>query len=224
MTRLLCMAVLLATIGPATALAQGAADPDAPMSPELFAFDIRLGPYQPYSPGNGFRRFYQDDKGPMLQVELDMLPFRIPYVGRIGGGLSFGWSKHTAGGCIDADCNVRADQNNKLTLLPVTPMAVLRVDVLARELGVPLVFAGKIGADFLFWREKADGKDSGYGVGLHWAAQVALELDWIEPRRARGLDEDWGINHTYLFIEFFGIRTSGLRDPFTWAGGLGLSF
>ena len=31
-----------------------------------------------------------------------------------------------------------------------------------------------------------------------------VELDFINPARARSLDEDWGINHTTLFFEILG--------------------
>ena len=55
----------------------------------------------------------------------------------------------------------------------------------------------------------------------------AFELDVIEPRAARRLDEDWGINHSYLFLELYGslFGTSiPMRDTLTWSMGLGLTF
>ena len=57
--------------------------------------------------------------------------------------------------------------------------------------------------------------------------QFALELDFIEPRAARRLDVEWGINHSYLFLELYGslFGTSiPVRDTFTWSAGLGLTF
>ena len=59
------------------------------------------------------------------------------------------------------------------------------------------------------------------------AFRFALELDFIEPRAARRLDEDWGINHSYLFVELYGSLLGSsipMRDAFTWSAGLGLTF
>ena len=68
---------------------------------------------------------------------------------------------------------------------------------------------------------------SGRSLGLRWGVMFALELDFIEPRAARRLDEDWGINHSYLFVELYGSLLGSsipMRDAFTWSAGLGLTF
>ena len=72
-----------------------------------------------------------------------------------------------------------------------------------------------------------DSVGSGRSIGLRWGVTFALELDFIEPRAARRLDEDWGINHSYLFVELYGSLLGSsipMRDAFTWSAGLGLTF
>ncbi|MCB9599573.1 MAG: hypothetical protein H6720_04335 [Sandaracinus sp.] len=200
-------------------------------SSELFLFELKIGTYRTSGDavggGNAGYRYFRGDKGPLVQLEFDALPLRIPYVGTVGLGASFGWVRYRARACLDIDCEPgdenRADNKIKLRAFPIAPMAVLRIDVLAREAGIPLVFTGRIGLDMFIYDVSGNGGGNGTTFGLRWAAQAALELDFINPRRARSLDEEWGINHTYLLFEMFG-STAEMADPIAWTAGLGMSF
>ena len=107
-------------------------------------------------------------------------------------------------------------------------MGVLRIDALPRHLSIPLVLTGKLGLDTVFYDIKGGGQSArGFSIGLRWAAQIALELDFINPRRARALDEEWGINHSTLYLELFGSTADSamnVGNNFAWAIGLGLTF
>jgi hypothetical protein len=123
----------------------------------------------------------------------------------------------------------QTDEGAKLLLYPLAALAVLRIDVLARELDIPLLFAVKLGAGFIPWRSITAGDRDGHGVsiGFQWGAEVALELDFLEPQAARSLDEEWGINHSFIFFEMYGINSAtslAVGDSFTFAAGLGLVF
>jgi len=224
---------LLGTVGPAKAQYSDEFRPRGE-SPERFDWQLHIGPYSPYVGSSAFSDIFGGDGGPMVAMELDTHIVRIPYVGPIGIGVRGGWARYTARSCtVDAagapDCENRSDEREKLSLLPITIMAILKVDVLARELGIPLVITGKLGLDSFFWRSRRGGSAQGSGrsLGLRWGVMFALELDFIEPRAARRLDEDWGINHSYLFVELYGslLGTSiPMRDAFTWSAGLGLTF
>ena len=202
-------------------------------SPERFDWQLHIGPYTPYVGSSAFQDIFGGDGGPMLAMELDTHIVRIPYVGPLGVGVRGGWARYRARSCaVDAggapDCDNRTDEKEKFVLLPVTIMATLRVDVLARELNFPLVITGKLGMDSFFWRSRRGGSSQGSGrsIGMRWGVMFALELDFIEPRAARRLDEDWGINHSYLFVELYGSLFGSnipMRDAFTWSAGLGLS-
>ena len=203
-------------------------------SPEHADWQLHVGPYAPYVGSSAFSDIYGGDRGPMLAMEIDIHIVRIPFVGILAGGVRGGWSKYTARACAvgadgSPDCSNRSDEREKLTLLPVTLLAALKIDVLARELEIPIVITGKLGLDVNFWRNRRGGSRQGSGtsLGMRWGIQLALELDRLEPRAARRLDEDWGINHSYLFIELYGSlfgTNIPMRDAFTWSAGLGLSF
>ena len=196
-------------------------------SDEWFNFELRGGPYVPDVGNNSFEASFPDDKGLMWAVEIDALLLRIPYFGQLGGGLSLGWSDYEAQA---ASTSGTASEKTSLTLIPLGAQAVLYLDVLAREFNIPFVFLGKLGLDTVFWNTNTGARDDAAGTsfGLKWGLQAALELDFIERDTARNLDEEYGINHTRLFIEFYG-STAGsnenslpVGDPFTWA--LGLAF
>lgn len=193
---------------------------------ELFA----VGPYQPTAIENANPPLASlaDDKGPLLSSELDINVWRIPYVGPIQLGARFGWAKYEGSTTLAGDPTMSSGEKAKVVIFPFTPQAVLRIDVLARELGIPIIFAGKVGLQLIPWRSKKGGALEPQGknveLGLRWGAQVALELDFLEPRAARRLDEEWGINHSFIFGEVFGSTADFFGDPFSWAMGLGLTF
>jgi hypothetical protein len=207
------------------------------MSPERFALELRIGPYVPDVPAvagvhRGFTDAFGSDDGLLLAFEYDIYVWRIPFVGLIGGAFGFGWAGYDGQAFID-DMN-RADEITRLDLFTLPALAVLRVDVLARELSIPFVFVGKLGLDFIPWSTSTgDSSDaSGFAFGLHWAIQIALELDFLDRARARSLDEEWGINHTNLFFELYGSSAGGaltgasldIGDPLTWSAGLSFVF
>lgn len=200
-------------------------------SEERFAFELKVGTYRTSGDaiggGNAGYRYFRGDKGPLVQLELDVFAFRIPYFGSLGVGAALGWVRYKAGACLTTDCTPgesgRANNNVSLRAFPIAPMAVLRLDVLARDLGIPVVFVGKVGLDMFIYNVSGSGGGSGTTFGVRWAAQAALELDFINPRRARALDDEWGINHTYLLFELFG-STAEMADPLAWTIGLGMTF
>ncbi|MFT5354180.1 MAG: hypothetical protein ACI9KE_001381 [Polyangiales bacterium] len=204
-------------------------------SREMFAFELGVGQYRPNVGNGAFEEVFASDQGPAVRLELDILPYRIPYVGRVGVGLNAGWSLHSAGACLRDEatnainCDQRADEETEMRIWPLGLMAVLRIDVLARELSIPLLLTGKIGLDAVVYDLNTGARDdaSGISFGLKWSAQVALELDFIRPTRARSLDEEWGINHTFLFVEMFGSTAASnlpVGTDLSWLAGLGMTF
>jgi len=229
---------LTATVLGAALMALGAASParaqfdeyarpqGAMASPEWFAFELRVGPYQPDGDAS-FDAIFGSDDGLLLESELDVLLLRIPYVGFLGIGGTIGWAHYSAG-ALQVGTNARAQEETTLTLIPMSLLGSLRIDVLARELGIPFAFVGKLGMSIIPWDAETGGHQDGSGVtfGLRWGAQLALELDFFEPRTARALDEEWGINHSYLFVELFGSLADSpmpVGDHFTWVVGLGFT-
>lgn len=199
-------------------------------SPERVGLELRIGTLRPDmgDQRQTFDDFFGGDRGPLVAGEIDIWAYRIPYVGPIGVGLGMGWARYSGRACaIQGDTCVPTDEKVRFTLYPLNVLAVLRIDVLSRYLRVPLIFTPKIGLGYTRFRSRSGGTTDGRGgsMGLHWGAQIALELDIFEPRAARALDEEWGINHSYVFFELYGSQlNSGLEvgTDFGWVAGLGL--
>ncbi len=197
-------------------------------SPEWVAWELKVGLYRPDVGNEAFEDIFGGDRGPLLMTEIDVWLWRIPYVGLIGPGLTFGWAGYSES-ALDASSGSRVSEDVSFNIFPFALLGILRIDVLARELGVPLVLSGKIGLDVVPWRSSKGGSTEGDGVslGLRWAAQLAFELDIINPQGARTLDDEWGINHTYLFFELLGSTADTsfpVGDKLAWVAGLGFTF
>lgn len=200
-------------------------------SPESFTVELRAGSYRPTGLGPAFQASFGGDLGPFLGAEIDVHIFRIPYIGPVAIGASIGWAEWDGSArAVGGGGNVGS---TSLSLINMNLLAVLRIDALARYLDIPFVFSGKVGPDFGYWQTGAGGRTQaeGWSIGLRWAAQVALELDFLEPRSARRLDDEWGINHTEIFFELFGSTMGRWADnqlpmgtSLAWVAGLGFTF
>jgi hypothetical protein len=192
-------------------------------SPERFAFEARIGPYHP-DLGSSFDTFFSDDDGPLMALELDVIGYRLDDVLYLGGGGGIGWMNFT-GKTLDMS-GAETSEDTSFEVVPLNLVAVLRLDVLPRKLGIPFIFAGKVGYQWAHWSTESGGREdaSGWSLGLVYGAQVALDLDTFEPGAARKMDEEWGINHSFLFLELFGFEPGSdsldIGDV-TWTAGLG---
>ncbi len=191
-------------------------------SPMWWALELKMGPYRPGS-SRATRAAFGNDKGWMLSVELDVTVWHIPKVGQLNVGAGFGWANYDAKARDDSGS--LTSESTELTLFPLSAMAVLRVDALARETVIPLTFAGKLGYELVRWdattgtRTDADGLNHGF----RWGVQAAFELDFFERQAARRMDEEWGVNHTFLLFEYYQSLTDGTGDN-TFQFGLGAQF
>ncbi len=234
--RIACTAALLlagsalALAAPANAQVEEDVEPVKDFSsPENFAIEFRVGPYQPSKDENdAFETFFGDDSGPLLALELDYVIYRVPEVLYAGVGGGIGW--------MNFDGNTRDDQGTatseetSIEIVPLNLLAMVRIDVLPRKLSIPILLTGKIGYQWSSWSTgSGDATDeSGWSVGLLWAVQFGLDLDTFEPAAARNMDEEWGINHSFLFFELFGFEPSDsslpIGDDIAWTAGLGFMF
>lgn len=206
----------------------------ANFSSERFALLLGLGAYQPTrNDGGAFDQTFGGDQGPMLRLGLDYYAYRIPYVGPIGLGVHTGWARYKGTACdnsVPPICNgsTGITEKLKLNIFPVAALALLRIDVLARHTPVPLIFTGRIGVDSVFFISKKGSTKDGKGRthGLRWGLEAAIELNSISPRRAASLDDEFGINSSFLFVEIFSSDADSkipLGDKLAWVIGLGLT-
>lgn len=198
-------------------------------SPEYVSVDFGIGPYNPDGNRAAFDQFFSGDHGPLLTLGAFFHVYRIPYVGMLGVTADASWARYVGQACLDAGCTARVDEALRFDLFPLGLQATLRMDALDHHLDVPLFLEGGIGGEYVRFRETKGGVRESWGgaLGLRWHARVGLYLDVFEPRAARALDEQHGINHTYIYFELRGSTASAsypVADRFTWLGGLGLTF
>ncbi len=188
-----------------------------PQIDDAFAADAAYpcgGPYHCYFGGSG--QFY-------FGLELDWLPLRIPYVGKVGPSFGFGtvmmkgkahsltsgnwsetWRESTDG---------PTSESIGLTLFPMHASAVLRIDEISRRTVLPIVPYAKLGFGFGTWNSgtsrgtsklATDSKQVGEGMsfGPHVALGGMFGLNWLDRRSSSMARETTGIDAAYVFGEW----------------------
>jgi hypothetical protein len=195
-------------------------------SPERFFLELKGGPNKLFS-GKPYEDVFGGDSGPLYSALLEGVLFRLPRILYVTAGGSIGHVGYAAP-ALDEDGKSTTEETT-LSLVPLTASATLRVDVLPRRLGIPVLLAGRVGWRWTQW-DTNTGKlndASGWSLGPVFTGQIALDLDTFEPGGARALDEEWGINHTFLLGEFSYYATTEKSLPvggFSWSIGLGIAF
>ncbi len=195
-------------------------------SPQHFAFELRFSPYQndidsdPALHGaTPYATAFRTVPRLFIGAEFDWQALRIPHLGTFGPGISIGYTnssdpaQFTNGGGASGE-------TTSLQIIPMAAMAVLRADVLWRDVGIPIVPYAKLGLAYALWRasntlgtssfEGVSGE--GHSFGTHIALGLSLNLNPFDAYAAQNLDDSVGVNGTYLFAEWS-------RDDY---GGLGL--
>jgi hypothetical protein len=223
-------------------------------SSQSMAFELRFGPYLPRvddgvaplpegsaCPGRkpdacvfGDKTRYQ------FGFEVDGQFWRAPHVGTLGLGIGWSYTRRSGANKLPGGetSDVPIAQESTLSIMPMYAVGVLRVDVLARELHIPLVGYGKFGLGYALWwanngrgtakvgcddngKNCFTGKDT--SVGTQAALGAMFLLDWLEPSSGAELDDAMGINNSYLFLEWsvsnFGGNQMNVGTN-TWVTGL----
>ncbi len=210
-------------------------------SPQDMAVELRFGPYVPnvdeeFQGRTPFADSFGNDTRWMIGFEVDWQLLRIPKFGSLGPGFSFGYTSLEGEGTLDS--GDVAEQKTTLSILPMHVAAVVRVDTIARNTPVPLVPYGKVGLGYAMWwtndghsveRAAADGRrgeDTSYG--LVWALGGMLLLDVFDRVAANDLDSTHGVNHSYVFLEWYNSDLDGFGSGKmqvgvnTWMAGIAL--
>lgn len=224
---------------------------EADTVPQHWAFELRFGPYYPqvdeeFSSATPYESVFDNDPQFYLGLELDWQAVRIPYVGALGPGIGWGYTRTSAKakitGCTVTETDsCESGQDTSLTILPMHLSAVLRLDELMRRTGFPVVPYGKFGVAFATWSAGSDSnvtdadgdevlaRDTTWGI--HMAVGGMLSLRFLEPRSSANLYESTGIHHLYLFGEWMNASLDGLGSrpqmhvgTSTWVAGLAADF
>ncbi len=231
----LAAAALAATLGLTASVARADLDdwtevPQYTSSPEHFGLELRVGIYTPTGLGdlfNGENGYFRNDVGPHLSAELHYFPFRLEYLGMLGLGAGFGWSQWDT-----EEPGGMAGDRNTFELFDPRAFIAWRIDPLDYYLDIPLVLTAKVGLDFMVFQTAlgSTNEATGFAFGPRFAGKLSLVLDFLEPRAARQLDDEWGINHAEVFFEMYysmaGELISGQLPVggWGWAAGLGFTF
>ncbi len=228
---------------------------DLDRRPPQYAFELRFAPYSPevdeeFGSGGPYSTVFDNDPQFYFGVEVDWLPLRIPYVGGLGPGFGWGYTRASTPAKI-TDCDVtqtndcKSGQDTSLTIMPMHLSAVLRLDELMRRTRVPIVPYAKVGIGFGTWSAASAGDTAEYKEvdadgkpisttlgrdttwGTHLALGAALSMNFVDPRAGANMYDSAGVQHFYLFGEWMWANLDGLGTrpqmhigTSTWVAGM----
>ncbi len=245
MRRALWLAALgaLFVAGNARAQSFDAAPPPNRDPNSRFAIELRFGPYRPqvdraFNNAAPYHQVFGDSWRFMLGGEFDWQPVHIPHFGSVGVGGLIGYTKASANARF-SDGSGASAEDTSFSLWMFSALAVLRVDVLARETWIPLVPYVKAGPAMGLWSasngsgtSEVDGvKGKGRTTGMIYAAGMMFLLDVIDRQAAKTFAAEQGVKHTYAFGEFTLAEVTGLGQSGamqvgdrTWTVGIATEF
>jgi hypothetical protein len=217
-------------------------------STQNFAMEIRFAAFtpevdsDPKLTGTPFANTFGGGAGLLVSGEFDWQALRIPHFGTLGPGVGIGYVKFSGLATFTEphDGTLVSGETTSLEIFPIDAIAVLRADVIWRELGIPLVPYGKLGIGYALWRASNTLGTShsqgvvglGHSLGSHVALGLALNLNPFDSYAAKTFDDSLSVNNTYIFAEWtredldgLGIQPDPLRVGGTsWTFGLAFEF
>ncbi len=200
-------------------------------SPQNFAIEFRLGPYvaavdseftnaHPYQDIFGAPSTYNSPLQRVIGgVSFEWQALRLWRIGLLGVGASLSYTSIVEKAPFTQTMTgaagewPRGSEETGLFIIPATLHLALRFDGLARAVRyLPIAPYIKAGLAYgLWWMTNGQGtvhvtntQDAlGGSLGWHAALGAAVLLDAFEPRLARGWDQAQGVNHSYLFFEYY---------------------
>ncbi|MBU1534080.1 hypothetical protein KKF84_02105 [Myxococcota bacterium] len=238
--RLSLIVILLAILLPSTAMATNDNE-----SPSSWFLELKGGPFVPnvddeFSGASPFKSIFGDKHSIMFKMQMDFLFYKG--FGSLGIGADLGFYR-IVGNALADDGTKSADET-ALILLPIGVKLSYRFDYLAKEYNIPLVPYVKGGLNYvLWWITEGDGSIASWGegqtggnasgatYGFEFSVGLAILLDFFDPQSARSLDQETGINNSYIFGEYvwsfndnFGGGNALMVGGNYWLVGLGIQF
>lgn len=237
----LALVTVAALLAPLSAAGQVAGQ-DAGSSEKWGTFEFRLASFRPDidSEFTDGRHPYADIFGtkrgwfPKILVSYTLLDRFV----QVDVGAGTGWFRAKGKGWYQTpfDGSSVSPENTTFSIVPATLALTVRVDGVAERWPVPVEVYGRAALERYHWLV-TDGtggiSEKGATNGWSVAGGAGFLLDFIDPDLARELDNDSGVNHTWLYFEVeksrvddFGSKTSwNLSDErLTLAGGIRMVF
>lgn len=185
------------------------------------AFELRFGRYVPEVDSQlgstPFQSTFGSDTRYMFGAEVDWQLLRIPHFGTLAPGLGWGYTKFSAKARFAANGEL-SGTTTRLSIMPMYLVGVARLDVISRDLKIPLVPYAKFGVGYGMWwssdgKRSAEGPDGKKGRGASYGLTYALGgmflLDVLDEDDAVTADGITGINNSYIFAEWFRPQLDG---------------
>jgi hypothetical protein len=203
-------------------------------SPQNFAIEVRFSPFffpdvdtDPALHGcTPFHDVFGSSSSLLFSGEFDWQALRIPHLGTLGPGIGAGLVSFSAAaptaGSLSNGCDAvtsQSGENTSLNIYPMYAVAVLRFDVLWKDMGVPFVPYAKLGPALGFWqatntlgvsKDRSGAVGQGFTFGSQLAIGVGFNLNVLDEYTARNFDESMGVNNTYLFAEWTDMSLDGM--------------
>jgi len=223
-------------------------------SAQRFAAEVRVSPFTPAIDSDPslhgatpYAQVFGTSPRALVALELDWQAIRFPHFGTLGPGVAVGYTAMSAPAQFATEHNgtTISGEKTSLDIYPFDAMAVLRVDVLWRDMGIPVVPYLKAGVGVALWRAAntlgtsvytgSSGPSvsgEGHTLGTHFALGLGFNLNVLDEYAAKSWDEAMGVNGTYIFAEWTREDLTGLgtqSDPLRvggtiWTFGLAFEF
>ena len=182
----------------------GVAPSPPPETPQRFAFEARFGPYRPhiddaFPQTKPYETVFGDSRGFYFGLEVDWQVLRIPKFGTLGQGIGWSYTRPSTTAKKQGSNDLSAEDTS-LAIMPMYGVGVLRFDELARDTVVPLVAYAKAGSATACGGRATTGVA---GQGAHLGHPAGDRRDvaarFLDRHAATELDNEWGINSSYIF-------------------------
>jgi hypothetical protein len=137
--------------------------------------------------------------------------------GTLEVGLSAGYMQAN-GHALKLD-GTRSTDETTFSIIPTSAHLTYRLDVLADRYSVPLAPYVRASLErYNWWVNDAAGNRARKGATNGWSAALglALLLDFFDSTLARELDNDSGVNHTYVFGEARKTKVDDFGSSKSW--------
>lgn len=182
-----------------------------PETDQKHSLGIRFGFFSPPSltnpsTGKSFQDIYGENSRPMILLEYEWQLLKLP-IGKLGLAVGSGIYTATGSGfylnpALQPTTFQRAEEVYNFYLFPNSLSAIYRLQFFDRQIIVPY---GNAGADYFGILETRDDGGStkfGGGSGFHIGGGASIQLDFLSRDSMFDLDQEFGINHIYLTIDY----------------------
>ena len=199
-----------------------------PDRPVFGSFELRLSGYRPnvdseFSAGHTpYNDIFGNSRPLMFQAHIGYALWHS--FGTLEVGAGAGFFQVTGNGLLVTSGEKSSDKTS-LKIIPLSASLTYRFDWAADHNGFPLVPYLRASLERYQWwvtnglgDTASDGVHTGSGAtnGYSFTGGLAFLLDFLDPSMARDMDEDTGIQHTYLFADVTKTYVSDFHSKKSW--------